>query len=59
MCGALGGATDAIAGQRLNYGCKNGDVYGNVDRSTPVWTVFYRATGAAELVKVLVVEATF
>lgn len=58
-CGAVSGATDVLAGQRLNYACDRGDLYGGVDRTTPMWTVLYRATGSATLAKVAVTKATF
>jgi len=40
-CQFLTGATTAVAGMRLNYGCANGvSVVGTVDRSQPLWRVF-------------------
>ena len=47
-CGLLTGATAVLAGQRINYGCDDGGVViGEVDRSTPMWTVAYLADGAS------------
>ncbi|HKX19545.1 MAG TPA: hypothetical protein VJT33_16200 [bacterium] len=40
-CTYLTGATTALAGMRLNYGCPGSiDVYGDVDRTHPLWRVF-------------------
>jgi predicted Ser/Thr protein kinase len=40
-CLLLSGASNVIAGQRLNYGCTRGlGLYGDVNRSAPVWTIF-------------------
>lgn len=58
-CGSLGGATTTLGGQRLNYGCDRGDIYGDVDRSSPLWTVLYRPTNSSTLTKVAVTKATF
>lgn len=46
------GATAALGGMRLNYGCPKGVIYGDPDRSLPVWTVFYQANGSNDLVRV-------
>jgi hypothetical protein len=46
-CGFLTGATDVVAGQRLNYSCADGSsLYGTPDRSTGQWTIL-RATNAS------------
>jgi len=46
-CALLTGATAALAGMRVNYGCTNrGSVIGEVDRSQPRWRVFYQAPNA-------------
>lgn len=58
-CGALGGATTTLGGQRLNYGCDRGDIYGDVDRSTALWTVLYRPSNSPTLTKVTVTAVTF
>jgi hypothetical protein len=41
-CTFLTGATSAVAGLRVNYGCEGGTtwVVGDVDRRLPAWTVF-------------------
>lgn len=43
-CVALTGATAPVAGLRMNYGCPDGGVVaGPIDRSLPVWRVFYES----------------
>jgi hypothetical protein len=43
-CEMLTGATGAIAGMRINYGCAGGGILiGNPHRSSPSWTIFYAA----------------
>jgi hypothetical protein len=40
-CMSISGATSLIAGQRLGYDCTGGvGLYGNVQRSGPVWMIF-------------------
>ena len=46
------GASAALGNMRLNYGCPQGVIYGDPDRSLPEWTVFYQANGSNDLVKV-------
>jgi hypothetical protein len=59
-CGFLQGASDALDRMRLNYACTNGAVlYGGLDRSHPLWTIFYRTKNAAALTKVEVARAWF
>ncbi len=42
-CTLLTGATAPVAGMRINYGCAGGgQVVGSVDRSLPLWRVFYQ-----------------
>lgn len=50
QCLAIGGATTTAAGQRLNYSCENGDVYGSVDRSGQLWMATYQPHGESEQV---------
>jgi hypothetical protein len=46
LCTALGGATTVVAGQRLNYGCADGSsLYGEPDRSAPLWRIFCAPEG--------------
>ncbi|MEU6295590.1 serine/threonine-protein kinase [Streptomyces erythrochromogenes] len=54
-CTFAGGATDSLAGRRLNYFCEGGgSVYGDPDRDRALWTADYRAEGAATLERVAV-----
>lgn len=49
-CGFVGGATAAVGSERLNYGCDDGTmVYGEPDRSQPVWTVKVGREGSSTL----------
>ncbi|MFD9367444.1 protein kinase [Streptomyces sp. NPDC060020] len=49
-CTFAGGATDSLAGRRLNYFCGGGgSVYGDPDQDRSLWTADYRADGAATL----------
>lgn len=47
-CLAIDGATATAAGQRLNFTCDGGDIYGTADRTRDRWTVTYQADGEAE-----------
>jgi|GEM_PF-1329651 len=59
-CGLITGGTNLVAGLRLNYGCVDGgDVYGDANRSTPLWRVYFTAKGAANLHQVQVAQAYF
>ena len=59
-CTMLTGATAALAGKRIDYGCADGGVIaGGVDRTGPVWTVLYRAGDAPFLEQVPVRRAWF
>jgi hypothetical protein len=49
-CVAVSGATSEVAGQRLGYFCKHGiGLYGNVQRSAAVWTIFVGTPHSATL----------
>ena len=52
-CTMLTGATWAVAGMRVNYGCP-GDVsvVGDIDRSAPMWRAFVLRAGAAMMSQV-------
>lgn len=59
-CTYLTGATAALAGMRLNYGCPGSiDVYGDVDRTRPLWRVFERRANAPVARQVDVLVAWF
>lgn len=56
-CSFITGATGAVGNMRLNYGCPNGELFGDPDQSTPLWTIYYQANGSNDLVKVGIVSA--
>ena len=59
-CGLITGGTNLVAGLRLNYGCADGgDVFGDPNRSTPLWRVYFTAKGAVNLHQVQVAQAYF
>jgi hypothetical protein len=59
-CGILTGGTNLVAGLRLNYECTDGDdLYGDPNRSTPLWRVYFTANGASNLHQVQIAEANF
>ena len=42
-CTLMTGATAPVAGMRINYGCPDGGIVaGEIDRSLPLWRVFYQ-----------------
>lgn len=45
-CLMISGATSTAAGERLNYQCDSGVIYGDPDTDSEVWTVHYQAEGA-------------
>lgn len=57
LCLPTGGATTDVAGERYDYECPDGRGYGEPDTRNPIWTLSYRAEGAAELVPVEVATA--
>jgi len=60
-CEMITGATNAVNGMRLNYGCV-GDkesVYGDPDRSTSLWKVHVMSTGGSKMRLVTVRIAWF
>jgi hypothetical protein len=59
-CALFTGATAPVAGMRINYGCPGGlQVVGDIDRSGPVWRVFFQAENASVLEQVDVVVAWY
>ena len=59
-CSLMTGATASLAGMRINYGCPGGGlVAGDIDRSQPVWRVFYQKEGASSLDQVDVAVAWY
>lgn len=59
FCGALGGATTVVAGQRQNYGCSGAGLFGDPDRSTPVWTIFRQPEGSPSQTQASIARAWF
>jgi hypothetical protein len=48
-CTFLDGATEAVGGKRLNYGCRAGaGLYGDPRRATVMWTILARKSGRLE-----------
>jgi hypothetical protein len=45
-CQTITGTGSSLGGKNEVYGCTGGGVYGQPDRSTATWTVFYAPTGA-------------
>lgn len=59
-CTLFTGATAPIAGMRINYGCPGGFVVvGDVDRSLPVWRVFWQGEKSISLDQTEVVVAWY
>jgi hypothetical protein len=59
-CSLFTGATAPVAGMRINYGCPGGfQVVGDIDRSSPVWRVFFQAESASVLEQVEVAVAWY
>jgi hypothetical protein len=54
------GAMPPVAGMRINYGCPGGfQVVGDIDRSQPVWRVFFQGEKSIALEQVDVAVAWF
>jgi len=59
-CSLFTGATAPVAGMRINYGCPGGcQSVGDIDRSTPMWRVFFQSENAGALEQVDVVVAWY
>jgi len=59
-CVILTGATAPVVGMRINYGCGTGaQVVGDVDRSLPMWKVFYQGEKSISLNQVDVLTAWY
>jgi hypothetical protein len=60
-CLMLTGMTDEMAGKRFNYACESGKetVYGDPDRSKPLWTISVRSGDSATLKPVGVLTAWY
>jgi hypothetical protein len=59
-CTLMTGAMPPVAGMRINYGCPGGfQVVGDIDRSSPVWRVFFQGQKSIALEQVDVNVAWF
>jgi hypothetical protein len=59
-CTFFTGATAPVAGMRINYGCPGGfQVVGDIDRSQPMWRVFFQGEKSIALEQVDVAVAWF
>jgi hypothetical protein len=59
-CSLFTGATPPVAGMRINYGCPGGSqAIGDIDRTQPVWRVFFQGEKSLALEQVDVVVAWF
>lgn len=59
-CSLFTGATAPVAGMRINYGCPGGFlVVGDIDRSQPLWRVFFQGEKSIALEQVDVAVAWF
>jgi hypothetical protein len=59
-CSLFTGATAPVAGMRINYGCPGGfQIVGDIDRSSPVWRVFFLAENAMALEQVDIAVAWY
>lgn len=59
-CTAMTGATAPVAGLRVNYGCIGGGVVvGGIDRSLPLWRVFFQTQNRSLSLSQVVVKAAW
>lgn len=59
-CTLMTGAMPPVAGMRINYGCPGGfQVVGDIDRTAPVWRVFFQGEKSISLEQVDVNVAWF
>jgi hypothetical protein len=59
-CTLFTGAMPPVAGMRINYGCPGGfQVVGDIDRSQPLWRVFFQGEKSIALEQVDVAVAWF
>jgi hypothetical protein len=58
-CTQFTGATAPVAGMRINYGCPGYTIVGDVDRSQPIWRVFFQGEKSIALEQVDVAVAWF
>jgi len=57
MCVFITGASQVVDGLRESYGCPGGSLYGDPNRSSPIWTIWYQAAGSNSLVQINVLKS--
>jgi len=58
LCVTKGKGNSVVDGLTNNYQCPNlGQLYGDPDRSTAAWTIFYQAPGSSDLMKVDILKS--
>lgn len=58
-CTAFSGAAPLTAGIRENYLCNNAGLWGNVDRSGQLWTIFRLQKGSSDVIQASIAQAYF
>lgn len=58
-CTIFNGASILSAGLPEDYLCSNGGLYGNVDRSSQLWTIVRLQTGSSEMIPASIAAAYF
>ena len=56
-CYAIYAMADSPGGMSLSYVCKEGDLYGNLNGSGAIWTIWEQKKGAADMTLAPVAEA--
>ena len=61
QCEQLTGATTSFGGMPLNYYCGkgNGSLYGTINKTNPVWTIFELRNGSSDMTQVAIAKAYF
>lgn len=61
QCWQLSGATTDFAGMPLNYRCGNGNgnLYGTINKTDPVWTIFELRNGSSDMTQAAIAKAYF
>lgn len=53
------GGTSNPGGLRLNYACRNGDLYGSINKTDGAWTIFQQHANSADMTQVRIVKAYY
>jgi hypothetical protein len=56
-CYAIYAMANAPGGMSLTYTCKDGDLYGNINGGSPIWTIWEQKTGAADMTLAPIAQA--